>query len=299
MRVKRVETLETISEFGSKEPVDPSVHQLLQRLRDMREQIAEAVGVLNHSSPQNGMAVTNTEPRIALRQELEAWNKLEERIELERLHPAGGMVQPPSTSMPIPIPSPRSSGSWSPMTSPFDGWSGPLYGSPERNKSSLSSSPNLSRPLSHSRTHSTSSISRRQSFGVEHQLPVQLCVNPKPPSSVLTRLRRAYLDHRVNAIIQTISRFDNGEVETISASSLDGLIKFKHSVDLNAPAAVETSMKPFLDNIHIDKTHKLRVQFQGSHTLKIVKQNEKPVLLPFPPIYNFLNDDGAVLAHRL
>ncbi|XMA19392.1 hypothetical protein WAI453_012183 [Rhynchosporium graminicola] len=48
-------------------------------------------------------------------------------------------------------------------------------------------------------------------------------------------------------------------------------------------------MKPFLDNSHIDKSYKLRVQFQGSHTLKITKPNEKAVTLPFPPKYRFLN----------
>ncbi|KAH7400086.1 hypothetical protein BKA64DRAFT_474350 [Cadophora sp. MPI-SDFR-AT-0126] len=278
MRVKRVETMDTISEFGTSENSDVSVHLLLRRLQDMREQIAEAVGVSNHSNTQNGMTVVVTEPRTALQQELEAWNKLEERIERERLHPPVGIIQPPTPSRPIPIPSPRSSGSLSPMTSPFDGWSGTTYGSPERNRSSFSSSPGQPRPLSHSRTHSTSSISRRQSFGLERQIPVQL----------------SYLEYRINAAVQTITRSEIGDVETITTTSLDGLIKFKHAIDLNTPAQVETSMKPFLDNSHIDKTHKLRIQFQGSHTLKITKQNEKPVTLPFPPVYKFVSNEDYV-----
>ncbi|KAH7364643.1 hypothetical protein BKA65DRAFT_142626 [Rhexocercosporidium sp. MPI-PUGE-AT-0058] len=275
MRVKRVEILDSISELGSSESSDPSVDQLLRRLQDMREQIAEAVGVLNHSN-QKEMTVMTTEPRTALQHELEAWNKLEERIERERLHPAVGIIQSPLTpSRPISIPSPRSSGSLSPMTSPFDGWSGSTYGSPDRNRSSLSSSPSQPRPLSHSRTHSTSSTSRRQSFDLERLLPVQL----------------SYLNYQINAVIQTVTRFDSGDVETISITSMDGMMKLKHSINLSTPASVETSMKPFLDNSHIDKTHKLRVQFQGSHTLKIMKQNEKPAIFPFPPIYKFLNNE--------
>ncbi|KAH6690219.1 hypothetical protein BKA61DRAFT_715633 [Leptodontidium sp. MPI-SDFR-AT-0119] len=275
MRVKRVETLDTISELASPENSDPSVHQLLRRLQDMREQIAEAVGVLNHSNSQNDMTVVVTEPRTALQQELDAWNKLEERIERERLHPAVGIIQPPTPSRPIPIPSPRSSGSRSPMTPPFDGWSGPTCRSPDGNRNSLSISPGHPRPLSHSRTQSISSISRRQSFGLERQLPVQLF----------------YLDYCINAVIQTITRFDNGDVETITTAGIDGMVKFKHSIDLSTPASVETSMKPFLDNSHIDKTHKLRVQFQGSHKLTIAKQNDIPAAFPFPPIYKFLNNE--------
>ncbi|KAK0102538.1 hypothetical protein ONS95_006151 [Cadophora gregata] len=278
MRVKRVETMDTISELGTSEIAEPSVNQLLKRLQDMRGQIAEAVGVLNHSSPQNDMSVAVTEPRTALQQELEAWNKLEERIERERLHPPIGIIQPPTPPRPIPIPSPRSSGSLSPMTSPFDGWSGPTYGSPDRNRGSLSSSPGQPRPLSHSRTHSTSSISRRQSFGLDRQIPVQL----------------SYLDYRASAVIQSITRFDTGDVEVITTTSMDGMIRFKHTIDVNTPSLVETSMKPFLDNSHIDKTHKLRVQFQGSHTLKITKQNEKPVTLPFPPVYKFINNEAGL-----
>ncbi|KAL2065151.1 hypothetical protein VTL71DRAFT_4292 [Oculimacula yallundae] len=272
MRVKRVETLDSISESGSSETSDPSVYQLLRRLQDMREQIAEAVGVLNHSNPQGDMTVVVAEPRTALQQELEAWNKLEERIERERLHPAVGIIQPPTPSRPIPIPSPRSSGSLSPLSSPYEGWSGSNYGSPDRHRNSLSSSPGQPKPLSHSRTHS-SSFSRRQSFALERQLAVQL----------------SYLDFRVSAVIQKITKSDNGDVEAIDVVSLDGMVKFKHSVDPKTPSLVETSMKPFLDNSHIDKSYKLRVQFQGSHTLKIAKQNEKSVTLPFAPVYKFLN----------
>lgn len=161
------------------------------------------------------------------------------------------------------------------MTSPCDGWSGPTYGSPDRNRSSFSSSPGQPRPFAHSRTQSTSSNSRRQSIGMERQIPVQL----------------SYLDYSVKGFIRTITRFENGDVETIITTSKDGMIKFNHAIDINGPATVETSMKPFLDNSHIDKTHKLRVQFQGSHTLKITKQNEKPSIFPFPPVYTFPNKE--------
>lgn len=280
MRVKRVETMDTVSELGTPENHDLSVHQLLKRLQVMREQIAQAVGVLNHSGAQKDMNVVVTEPRTALQQELEAWNQLEERIERERLHPPIGIVHSPTPPRPIPIPSPRSSGSLSPMTSPFDGWSGPTYGSPDRNRNSFSSSPGQPRLFAHSRTQSTSSSSRRQSIGLEHQIPVQL----------------SYLEYPVKGFIQTITRFENGDVETITTTSKDGLIKFSHSIDVNVPATVETSMKPFLDNSHIDKTHKLRIQFQGSHILKITKQNEKPAIFPFPPFYTFFNREGKYLS---
>ncbi|CZT47244.1 uncharacterized protein RSE6_07783 [Rhynchosporium secalis] len=274
MRVmRRVETMDSISELESSENSDPSVYQLLRRLQDMREQIAEAVGVLSQSSSRSDMTVVETGPRIALQQELEAWNRLEERIERERLHPAVGTFQPAVPSRPIPIPSPKSSGSLSPLTSSYEGWSVSSCGSPDRSRTSLSSSPGQPRLLSHSRTHSTSSYSRRKSFALERQLAVQL----------------SYLDYGVSAVIHTITRSDNGEVETIDIASLDGTVKFKHSVDPKTLAPVETSMKPFLDNSHIDKSYKLRVQFQGSHTLKITKPNEKAVTLPFPPKYRFLN----------
>jgi hypothetical protein len=107
---------------------------------------------------------------------------------------------------------------------------------------------------------------------------------------------RYYLDHVINAVIQSISRFDDGEVKSISAISQNGLIKIRHSVDPNTPANIETSMKPFLDNGHVDKSHKMRVQFKGSHNLKITtmleNQGEKVLRLQFPPVYKFHNYKG-------
>jgi hypothetical protein len=108
--------------------------------------------------------------------------------------------------------------------------------------------------------------------------------------------RRYYLDHVINAAIQTVSRFDDGEVKSISAISQNGLLKIRHSVDLNTPDKIETSMNPFLDNGHVDKSHKMRVQFKGSHNLKITtmleNQGEKILRLQVPPVYKFHSHKG-------
>ena len=93
-----------------------------------------------------------------------------------------------------------------------------------------------------------------------------------------------------------MARFDDGEVKSISSISQNGLIKIRHSIELNTPATIETSMKPFLDNGHVDKSHKMRVQFKGSHSLKITTMSEshgeKVLRLQFPPIYKFHNPKG-------
>ena len=49
--------------------------------------------------------------------------------------------------------------------------------------------------------------------------------------------------------------------------------ELRHSIDRSSSAAVETSMKPFIDNSNVDKKHKLRVQFQGSHILKVIRRD--------------------------
>jgi hypothetical protein len=57
-------------------------------------------------------------------------------------------------------------------------------------------------------------------------------------------------------------------------------------------------MKPFLDNRHVfpDEAHKWRVQFKGSHNLKIMttsgSEDEKLFSLQCPPIYIFHHESG-------
>jgi hypothetical protein len=90
-------------------------------------------------------------------------------------------------------------------------------------------------------------------------------------------------------------------VRSVASKSQDGTTEIRHSVDLKAPALTETSMKPFLDNNHLDKTHHLRVQFQGAHSLKITKleSNKKPERYQCPPIYTFFNDKGSILPGKV
>lgn len=189
MRVKRAETLETISENGPQDSARPSTQQLLDRLRDIRIQIGDAVGILSHI-PQNEMSLVTTEPEVALKKELEAWDAMKGRIEREILHPP----PPPrrvwtvesvsngessnSTSLPmsipVPIPSRRMSWNLSPPAS-YDGWAAPT-GSPSRSLGSLSSSPKDRRMSSHSRSNSMSSTSRRPSVRSELEFSVHLLV---------------------------------------------------------------------------------------------------------------------------
>jgi hypothetical protein len=175
MRVKRVDTLETISESGPSGDPNPAVVSLLHRLRDMRDQISDAVGVMGVVSPaRDGLPLVKTDPEAALRQELEAWNKLEERIEREILHPprrgdfnAGG-----STTQPIDIPTPprraTTFSSLSPAASPFD-----LPGSWGASRGLSPPSPRM-RPRRNSRSLSTSSHSGPESILLEHGFRVQL-----------------------------------------------------------------------------------------------------------------------------
>jgi hypothetical protein len=178
MRVKRVDTLETISESGPSNGPNPAVSSLLQRLRDMRDQISDAVGVLGLSGPpQDGLPLVQSDPESALRQELEAWNKLEERIEREILHPPrrgdfGGSSSSTVPTKPIDIPTPprksTMSSSLSPAVSPFDvssSWGGPRGLSPP--------SPRM-RPRRNSRSLSTSSQSPSESVPLKREFPVHL-----------------------------------------------------------------------------------------------------------------------------
>ena len=304
MRVKRVDTLETISESGSSERPNPAVISLLQRLRDMRDQISDAVGVLGmNASSQDGLPLVKSDPEAALREELEAWNVLEERIEREILHPprrsdfnTGGSSTSTTPTKPIDIPKPSrrstTSSSLSPSVSPFD-----VSGSWGATRNLSPPSPTL-QTRRNSRSLSTSSESRSESDRLKHEFPVYLYgPSPSKSANILTIRRRYYTDHVINAVIQSISRSDDGEVKSISAISQNGLIKIRHSIDPNIPATIETSMKPFLDNGHVDKSHRLRLQFKGSHSLKITtvleNQGERVLRLQFPPVYKFHNPKGA------
>jgi hypothetical protein len=179
MRVKRVDTLETISESGQSDGPNPSVISLLERLRDMRDQISDAVGVLGlNGASQAGLSLVRADPEAALRQELEAWNKLEERIEREILHPpprhfnTGGLSTSTTPTKPIDIPlAPRrrtTSSSLSPSTSPLE-----FSGSWDPSHRISPPSP-LLRPRRNSRSLSTSSQSRPESIPLEHEFPVHL-----------------------------------------------------------------------------------------------------------------------------
>ncbi|TVY83651.1 hypothetical protein LSUE1_G001987 [Lachnellula suecica] len=273
MRIGRVDTMESIPESGARQRITSATQPLLNRLQDMRDQIGHAVGITNH--PLNYSTTMILEPESALRQELEAWNNLEERIEREILHPGRLLTPTPATlpnPMPIPIPTRRPSTSAYPRPSPSDGWHGPPRSSPGSNGGGISSSPNLSGPSSHTRSLSASSASPSQSFRLDHYLPVHI----------------SYPMHVVNAVIHSISRFDDGDVHSITATTEDGTTEIRHSIDLRAASPTETSMKPFLDNAHVEKTQRYRTQFQGAHNLKITKCN-RVSRFQSPPIYKFNN----------
>lgn len=176
MRVKRVETLETISENEADE--DASIQSLLEHLKFMRGRISNAVGVLRRQSSQNGLSLMANNPEGALKAELEAWDMLETRMEREILHPAR-----PVRRQIAPTPAPQSAPT-RPMDIPrrqtlspgaqYDGWPGSMSSSPGDHRSSLSSSPTQSRPISHSRSGSHSSPSRPVSLRLDHSIPVTL-----------------------------------------------------------------------------------------------------------------------------
>lgn len=84
---------------------------------------------------------------------------------------------------------------------------------------------------------------------------------------------------------------------------MDGLTRYRHSVDWdNEDPKMETSTIPFVDNGHVinghsDQTPKFRVQFKGSHSLKILKRAEPKGEVPIgahpcAPVYKFLNEQG-------
>lgn len=184
MRVRRVETIDTIAELDSSENHSSVIVPVLQRLRDMRGQIGSAVGITEDPAAQNSVATITVEPEFALRQELDEWNHLESRIEREILHPGRVLTHSPQNSLamcakPIDIPSRRPTQSLSPPVSPFERWSpGPSHGSPDSYRDYLSSSPNQLRPSSHTRNNSmsSSSPSPTQSIRLDHYISAQLLV---------------------------------------------------------------------------------------------------------------------------
>ena len=147
--IRRVETVDTISSIESRNNVPPDIESLLERLREMRSQISDAVGIRSSSAIESDLALVEppmmtSEPQNALRDELVAWNQLEDRIQYEMLHP-GHLVQAAANSLlpstaPIAIPPSRhlrSSISVSPLSgspprlSSSSGSFGPIPGSPE------------------------------------------------------------------------------------------------------------------------------------------------------------------------
>jgi hypothetical protein len=116
---------------------------------------------------------------------------------------------------------------------------------------------------------------------------------------ILMYLNRQHEKRTYNGSIHSY-RKEDGEIYMLKITSQDGLIELRHSVDLSSSAPRETSMKPFLDNCHIDKTHKFRVQFQGGHKLKITKRDSQGMHtsekrgqhIQHNPIYKFKNKKG-------
>ncbi|KAH8649682.1 hypothetical protein BGZ60DRAFT_198404 [Tricladium varicosporioides] len=286
MRVRRVEGIDTIAELDSSGNHSSAIVPVLQRLRDMRGQIGSAVGIAEDPAGRDSVATITVEPEFALRQELDEWNHLESRIEREILHPGRVLAHSPQSpqttcAKAIDIPSRRPTLSSSPLLSPFEGWSpGPSHGSPDSYRDYVPSSPNQLRPFSHTRNNSmsSSSPSPTQSLRLDHYILAQLSYSSTP----------------INVTIHAISRFDDGEVHSITSTSQDGSTEIRHSVDYKIPALTETSMKPFLDNGHLYKAQKFRIQFQGGHRLKVTKDGKvsrySSPPLP-PPIYKFSNEN--------
>lgn len=177
MRVRRVETMESLPED---EPPDEtaSLSTLLRRLADMRNQIGSAVGISDCQIPPTGVHHLRVEPGSALRNELDAWNQLESRIEREILHPGhvlarGSQYHAPTTA-PIPIPPRKQTGSLSPSASNYDGWHGPPHSSPSSCRSHLSPSPTTPGDLTQRRSSSISSASPAPSIRLGHCIRVQM-----------------------------------------------------------------------------------------------------------------------------
>jgi hypothetical protein len=144
LAMRRVETIHSESSATSDSMVEGPVDTLMSKLRTMREQIFDAVGIQpNQGTLPAPIEISSSQSGAqgALINELEAWHLLEERIQREILHPAHILVQSSTSSIPTTQKSPRSSESsfrdtipsisTTPLgTSPRDTSLGIPYGSP-------------------------------------------------------------------------------------------------------------------------------------------------------------------------
>lgn len=71
---------------------------------------------------------------------------------------------------------------------------------------------------------------------------------------------------------------------------------FCHSASRSNSASLETSMKPYLDNSHVDKKNSFRIQFQGSHVLKSSRRGRLLSKQQGPPnpVYIFSTQKGTI-----
>ncbi|KAH8601076.1 hypothetical protein B0O99DRAFT_502245 [Bisporella sp. PMI_857] len=268
-----------IGSSSNSEPDDGSsmIQDLLERLRDTRNTIGDTVGLRIGNSSDEHLNLGITDPRSALLEELEVWDTFGERVQYEAQRRENLVAQAAThlnptivRSAPIPIRAPSSPGSVSPMSSPpvassLESWPG-SPGSPQSNRGSFL----------HTRSPSTSSSSPALSIQLDRPLPVILY----------------YQNQSIQGSIKYCSRSDDGEVVCITTISQDGFTEIRHSPDRATAGEIETSMKPYLDNSHVDKVHKHRVQFQGSHVLRILKldnQNHQRSSIRTQPKYKFGN----------
>lgn len=110
IRVKREHPLRTIPESESRESLS-STTEPLKRLHEMRDEISQAVGVRHDAVPQEGSSAStqpghaprrepeSLNPLQALRQELDEWNTLHERLERKIIHPSQVLL-PQQTDVP-------------------------------------------------------------------------------------------------------------------------------------------------------------------------------------------------------
>ncbi|PQE14228.1 hypothetical protein CJF31_00006769 [Rutstroemia sp. NJR-2017a BVV2] len=168
--IKRVETIHSESSATSDSTVERPVDTLMSKLRAMREQIFDAVGIqpTQVTLPTHiEIPSSQTGARDALIKELEAWHLLEERIQREILHPAHFIVQSSTDPVPTTQKSHRRSGSSSrdnitststtPLgTSPRNTTLGTPHGSPTYNREFFENSQGFNQ---HSRALSTASSS--------------------------------------------------------------------------------------------------------------------------------------------
>lgn len=167
MRVKRVETLRTISENESDEIASDeiaSIQSLLDHLRNMRGRISSAVGVLRRPTSQNELSVTAADPEGALKAELQAWDLLEERMGQEILHPSRVRRQTGPTEL---FDIPRRQPPLSPRTR-HNSRSSSISNSPDNRRLSDSTPPPHSDPRSHRRGGSHSELSIQVTLLVVH-----------------------------------------------------------------------------------------------------------------------------------